>query len=162
MADEVERLFGELRVTRVDWPIVLTEFPVKRVQDAELAGMFAYLEELLHEAEQRRERLFFITDLTCMREIAPANQRKQAAQFMERTSVLAKAASVGAAQVTPSAILRGIFTAVFWIHPSPMPSIFVATRKEAMVRGVGMLQAAGALLPPRLTALREVSRSVAR
>jgi hypothetical protein len=43
-----------------------------------------------------------------------------------------------------------------------MPSIFVATRKEAMVRGVGMLQTAGALLPPRLTALREVSRSVAR
>jgi hypothetical protein len=158
MAASVEQTFDGIRVSRADWPIVVTEFPEKRVSDEALHAMLGHLEELLNEAAGRNEKLYFVTDLTVTREIPPANQRKVTSQWMARTATLAKTASLGAAQVTPSAILRGIFTAVFWLHPSPMPSIFVATRREAMIRGVELLEAAGALLPPRLMAFRETGR----
>jgi hypothetical protein len=161
MAASVEQTFAGIRVSRADWPIVVTEFPAKRVPDAALHAMLAHLEELLNEAASRKEKLYFVTDLTLMREITPANQRKFTSQWMARTATLAKSASLGAAQVTPSAILRGIFIAVFWLHPSPMPSIFVATRREAMIRGVEQLEADGALLPPRLMAFRDSGRKAA-
>jgi hypothetical protein len=66
--------------------------------------------------------------------------------------------------VTPSAILRGLITAVFWFQPPVAPYFAVATRHEAMRKGVEMLRAASAPLPPRLADLGEhdASRSRAR
>ena len=159
MAAAVERMFDGIRVSRLDWPIVVTEFPERRVPDGALHAMLDHLADLLKEAAGRREKIFFVTDLTLMREITPANQRKFTAQWIARNTQLSQSVSLGAAQVTPSAILRGIFTAVYWIHPPPMPSTFVATRREAMILGVQALDAAGQLLPPRLMAFREVSRA---
>jgi hypothetical protein len=154
MGDAGDRDFGGIRVTRGDWPIILIEFPEKRVDDAAFSAMLANNEALMSEARSRGEKLFFISDLTLMRELTPASQRKATAQWVERTFGLGKVASVGAAHVTPSTVLRGLFTAVFWVKPPPTPAVFVATRQEAMLRAAQMLEAAGQRLPSRLAASR--------
>jgi hypothetical protein len=155
MVTRIDPRPATIRVTNADWPIVLVEFPEKRVPDEELVSALDQIESFLKQAKRSREMLFFITDLTLMRETTPANQRKVTAEWLKRTGPLARAASVGGATVTPSAILRGIITALYWLHPSPTPSFSVATRHEAMLKGIEMLEDAKALLSPRLIAYRD-------
>mgnify|MGYP001213541454 CR=1 FL=1 len=155
MRDREDRAFGEIRVATVDWPIVLTEFPEKRVPDATLQSALAYLEWLMTDAKKSSEKLFFITDLTAMREITPANQRQFTAEWMKRNTALSRDISVGGATVTPSSILRGIITALFWLQQPPTPSFSTATRHEAMLKGIELLQSHGVLLSPRLVAYRD-------
>jgi hypothetical protein len=64
-------------------------------------------------------------------------------------------ATVGGATVTPSSILRGIITAVFWIHPPKRTMYAVATRQEAILKGVQVLRSEGVALPAQLAALGE-------
>ena len=144
-----------IRVTNADWPIVLIEFPERRVPDEGLLTALGQIESLLKQAKRNREMLFFVTDLTLMREYSTANQRKLTAEWIKRTGPLSTAASVGGATVTPSAILRGIITALYWLHPSPNPSFCVATRHDGMLKGIEMLEEAKALLSPRLIAYRD-------
>ncbi len=162
MPDPEDRDFGGIRVTRADWPMVVIEFPEKRVEDSAFQAMLANNEALMLEARSRGEKLFFISDLTRMREVTPASQRKYAAQSVEGTFDLARASAVGAAHVTPSTLLRGLFTAVFWIYRPPMPAVFVATRDEAIEHGTQMLEAAGQRLPARLAAHRWSARQAER
>jgi hypothetical protein len=143
-----------IRVITEDWPIVVVEYPARRVSHSTQREVLACLEDLMVEAVERREKLFFVTDLTLMREFSPASHGKETADWIERTSSLARAASVGAAHVTPSAILRGLIAAVFLLHRPPTPSVFVATRREAILRGIRMLEDAHEQVPPRLLALR--------
>jgi hypothetical protein len=142
------RTFGGIRTESSDWPIVVTTFPESRVSDADLQGMLNHLAELMRDADSRRERIFLITDITQMRQLTPASQRKLTAEWMKQTFALGKTASVGAAHVTPSALLRGIITAVSWIQPPPNPSVCVATLEEAITRGIAALTAAGQIVPP--------------
>ncbi|HEY8086186.1 MAG TPA: hypothetical protein VIF09_00020 [Polyangiaceae bacterium] len=158
MAARKAQDFEGLRVSSEDWPIVLIEFPEDRVNDAALHAMFHHVEELMREAEATREKLFVITDLTRMSHLAPASQRKYSGEWIQRTGMLARTATVGGAQVTPSSILRGLVTAIFWLKPPPTPAIFVATREEAIARGIEMLTAAQAPLSPRVLELREATR----
>jgi hypothetical protein len=146
---------GTIGLATTDWPIVLIEFPERRVPDSGLLATLDEIESLLKKAKRNREKLFFITDLTLMREITPANQRKLTAEWIKRTAPLSTAASVGGATVTPSAILRGIITALYWVHPSPTPSYCVTTRHEGMLKGIDMLEEVKALLSPRLIAYRD-------
>jgi hypothetical protein len=159
MADGGSKDFGGIRVSRTDWPIILIEFPEKRVDDAAFKSMLANNEALLAEARSRGEKLFFVSDLTHMRELTPASQRKATAQWVARTFELGRAASLGAAHVTPSTILRGLFTAVFWVNPPPTPAVFVATRAEAMLRAAEAFEAAGRPLPSRLQVSRTSRRA---
>jgi hypothetical protein len=155
MSARADREFGQIRVAKSDWPIVLIEFPVKRVTDADLQAVLGYVESLLNEAVKNKEKVFVITDLTVMREITPASQRQFTAEWIKRTASLNRAASVGGATVTPSAILRGIITAVYWLQPSPSPTFPVATRHDAMLKGIEMLEAGNVLLSPRLIEYRD-------
>jgi hypothetical protein len=155
MAGSTEREFGAIRVTTVDWPIVLVEFPERRVDDGDLLGALDHVESLFTQAAKAREKIFILADLTSMREVTPAGQRKLAADWMKRTAPMTKVTSAGAAMVTPSAILRGIITAVYWLQPPPTPSFCVATRHEGMLKGIERLEAVKALLSPRLLAYRD-------
>ena len=156
------REFDGIRMETVDWPLVLMEFPERRVSDAALHALLDHLEAVEREAVKAREKGFFITDLTRVREVAPASQRKYVGEWLKRTAPLQKAAGVGGANVAPSPILRGVITAVFWIKPSPTPSIFVATRNEAIFRGIEMLEAAGVPISERLREMREATRKMAK
>jgi hypothetical protein len=147
--------FSGIRVSAVDWPIVLIDFPAHGVSDATIQALLGHIESIMTEAARSREKLFVINDLTRVREMSPASQRQYTADWVKHTSALARAASVGAGHVTPSPLLRLILSAVFWISPAPTPSIFVATRREAMIRGIQLLESQRAPLSPRLVAYRD-------
>ncbi len=94
------------------------------------------------DGRRTSERLFLITDIARMRQLAPASQRQLSAEWLKHVSPLARVASVGGATVTPSAILRGLITAVFWLQPSPNPFFCLASRHDAMLKGIELLEAA--------------------
>jgi hypothetical protein len=155
MVSRADCTFGAIRVMTSYWPILIVEFPEKRFADEDNRGLLDHLEALMNDALRTSEKLFFITDLTLMREFAPALQRQTTGQWIKRTTDLARKTSVGGAQVTPSAVLRGIITAVFWIHPPPTPAVCVATRSDAMIVGIERLEAEHVLLPPKLASYRD-------
>jgi hypothetical protein len=150
-----DREFGGIRVVVADWPVVVTEFPEKAVPDDALCSVFGYLQSLMTDAQRDGEKIFIITDISRMRQITPASQRRLAADWLKQVGPLTLVASAGGATVTPSTILRGVITALFWLQPSPTPFFCVATRHDAMVKGIEMLQAARVLLSPALIAYRD-------
>jgi hypothetical protein len=106
-SERAECEFGGIHVSAADWPIILLEFPEKRVPDATLHSALGYLESIMREAAKTRERIYILTDITLMREVTPASQRRYTADWMKRVQPLSRIASVGGAMVTPSSILRG-------------------------------------------------------
>jgi hypothetical protein len=147
--------FGGIRVETVHWPIVLIEYPQTRVSDADFFQALARVEEVMHAAIAERRKTYVVTDITQVREIPPASQRKYAADFVKRTAHVSKAATLGTANVTPSSLLRGIMTAVYWVSPSPTPTVFMATRSEAYRYAIDVLERAGVALPPAVRKLAE-------
>jgi hypothetical protein len=144
------REFDAIRLSAADWPVVLIEFPEKRVADSALHALLADLESRMKDAAEREEKMLIITDLTLMRELPPASQRQYSGQFNRRITFLSAATVVGMATVTPSALLRGVMTAVLWMQQPPKPVIYVATRHEAMLEGIKMLEGEKVPLPARL------------
>jgi hypothetical protein len=151
----LDRDFGGIRVSCADWPIVLVEFPEKGVHDETLRAVLGHLETIMTDAVRTREKLFFVTDISRMRQLTPAGQRQLTATWMKRADALCRAAGVGGATVTPSPVLRGIITALYWLRSPPTPSFSVSTRHEAVLKGIEMLQAANVPLSPRLASYRE-------
>jgi hypothetical protein len=142
MVVRVVRDFQGVRVLTDDWPVILIEFPEARVPDAAIRDCLICVEELMKEAKDRFERTYTITDLTRLYEFPPASQRKHTAEWMSRTLPLQKAASLGGATVTRATMLRAFINAIHWIAPPGMPSIFVATRREAFAEAVKAFDAA--------------------
>jgi hypothetical protein len=154
-AGHADRNFGGIRVSTADWPILVVEFPEKRVPDTALGSALGCLESFFGDATKSGEQLFVLTDISSMREITPASQRKMTAEWMKRIDPVSRVATVGGATVTPSPILRGIMTAIFWLQPSSRPIFMVATRHEGMLKGIHLLEQARVRLPPRLVAYRD-------
>jgi hypothetical protein len=146
------RTFEGIRVSTEDWPVILIEFPEEAVTESAIGDSLNYLEQLYKEGRQNRERSYTVTDLTRMRQFAPASQRKIVSEWMSRTLDLQKTVCDGGANVTPSAILRGLVTALYWFAPPPVPAIFVATRREAYAEALKAFDGAKVVLRPDLRA----------
>jgi hypothetical protein len=147
--------FGGIRVETLHWPIILIDYPPARVADPDFFQALVHVEQVLHAAVAEHQKTYVVTDITRVREIPPATQRKYAADFVRRTAHVARAASLGTANVTPSSILRGIMTAVYWVSPSPTPTVFLATRREAYRYAIEVLEGGGAALPPSVRRLAD-------
>ena len=155
MGTHLSRDFGGVRVDTSDWPIIVMEFPEKHFPDADFEAALGHVEQIMVECRSTGQKCGQITDLTRMQQIAPASQRKFAGDWAKRNSDLIVAVSVGGATVTPSAILRGLVTAVHWFHRPPTPNAFLATRPEGLLYVIGLLEQAKVVLPPRVGDLRE-------
>jgi hypothetical protein len=59
-----------------------------------------------------------------------ADQRRQLADVLDARKAKLQSITAGYVMVTPSAVVRGILTAVFWIAPPPYPYRVVATPDE--------------------------------
>jgi hypothetical protein len=151
----IVRDFGGARVDTTDWPILLLEFPEHRVPDADYEAALGYIEQIMIECRTKREKSGQVTDISRMKEIANARQRKYAGDWLTKNTDLIVAASVGGATVTPSAILRGLVTAVHWFNKPATASEFVATRDEALRYVIGLLEVARVPLPDRVRDLRD-------
>ncbi|HMJ13916.1 MAG TPA: hypothetical protein VK524_21005 [Polyangiaceae bacterium] len=78
-----------------------------------------------------RERpAIWIVDLSKIKS-APATQRRMFAEHEARVSASARKVIRGSAFVAPSAWLRGLLTAVYWLKPPVYPHAIVSTVAEA-------------------------------
>lgn len=59
-----------------------------------------------------------------------AEQRRQLADVLDARKTKLQRITAGYVMVTPSAVVRGILTAVFWIAPPPYPYRVLATPQE--------------------------------
>jgi hypothetical protein len=155
MGTHLSREFGGLRVDTTDWPIILLEFPEDRFLDESFEAALGHIEQIMRECRITGQNCAQITDLTRMQQIAPASQRKFAGEWAKRNDALIVTASVGGATVTPSAILRGLVTAVHWFHRPPTPNAFLATRAEGQRFVIDLLEKAKVALPPNVIAIRD-------
>jgi hypothetical protein len=146
---------GPIRLTIDLWPIAVFELPERGVSDAAQHAYFACMESMMTESIKKREKVFIVTDFTLLRELPSATQRKYSSDWMKRGALLCRAGSLGTAHVTPSAILRGIITAVLWVQPPPTASFCVRTRREGILKGIELLEAEKRIVPPRLQAFRD-------
>jgi hypothetical protein len=67
---------GGVVVSTENWPIILLEFPERRFPDATFRDAMQFIEELMKDARNAGGKTYQITDLTRMREFAPASQRR--------------------------------------------------------------------------------------
>jgi hypothetical protein len=149
------REFGGVRIDTTDWPILLMEFPEHRFADAEIHAALEAIEQLMRECREQREKCAQVTDLTRVQQLPPASQRKYSGDWLKRNNDLILAASVGGATVTPSAILRGLVTAVHWFHKPETSNEFFATRAEALRYVIQRLEQGRVSLPARVRELRD-------
>ena len=155
MGTHLSRDFGGVRVDTGDWPIIVMEFPQHRFPDADFEAALGQIEQIMQECQTTGHKCAQITDLTRMEQIAPASQRRYAGEWAKRNNDLIVAVSVGGATVTPSAILRGLVTAVHWFHRPPTPNAFLATRPGGLLYVIELLEQAKVVLPPRVCELRD-------
>jgi hypothetical protein len=151
MVAAIVRDFGGLRIDTTDWPILLMEFPHRRLSDADFHEGLSYVEQIWGECNRLGLQ---VVDFTYMREMPAASQRRYAGEWVKKTEELTKLVSLGGACVTPSSILRGIVTAIMWIYKPPNPTEFFATRPEACLHAIDQLERAEVPLPPRVIELR--------
>ena len=147
------RQFEGISIDCTLWPILVWESPARRVSDGATADALGHLEELWRTTPAG-VKSFTLTDLSVMKEAAPASQRKYAAEFIKRNQELQLRASVGGAIVATSALVRGVLTAVFWLQRTTLETHLVATRAEGLIYGIDLLASAGSPLPQNLVELR--------
>ena len=145
--------FGGITIDCTQWPVIVWESPAQRVDDHSTEDALGWLEEIWRSTPAG-VKSFTLTDLSAMKEAAPASQRKYAAEFQKRNRELQVRASVGGAIVATSTLVRGVLTAVFWLQKSALEMHVVASREEGLVYGVELLANAGQTVPPQLRHLQ--------
>ncbi len=149
------RTFGSIRIETTDWPLILMDCGTFRDKDADLHASLICIEELMRECVKTREKCVQVTDLSKVTSMPSAVQRKIAGDWVKSTIDLQKAVSLGGVNVTPSAIVRGIITAIGWIQKPTTPVLYVATRSEALLQALKWLEEGRVLLSPSLHQLRD-------
>lgn len=97
-------------------PIYRWTFP-SETTDEELSACFRARDDW---ATRVRYHFAWVIDLSNVTK-APATQRKALAEHLKRLEEFSERWNAGSALVVPSAWLRGLATAVFWISPPKYP-----------------------------------------
>jgi hypothetical protein len=113
----------------VEWPSLITE--------AEIDAHFAEIRSLASGGR----RIAFIIDMR-ISGTPPPSTRKHAAERLRATYDVVGAGVVGVAHVIPSALVRGVMTAVYWLSPPPFPTYVAGTPAEAFAWAESRLAAA--------------------
>jgi hypothetical protein len=87
--------------------------------------------DFLKAVLKRKQPLALVFDATDAEPI-DAHQRRMWSHWLATDEKLIRAWMMGCAFVVTSAIMRGVFTGIFWIWPPPMPYVFTGTRPEAI------------------------------
>ncbi len=62
---------------------------------------------------------------------APASQRRMQAEWMKLNDAGVRRSTAGIAFVIPSAVVRGVLTAIFWLQPLACPHLVTESFEEA-------------------------------
>lgn len=117
-------------------PLYALTFPGTTTDDV----MHAFTAAREAWATQCKSPVAWVVDLSAIRE-ATANQRRLFAEHLARFEPHDIAYNCGSALIVPSAVLRGIVTAVFWIKPPKFPNQLFEKREDALVWATKQLRA---------------------
>lgn len=107
------------------YPFVRIRFG--RFGDMEFDGFLAEMEELIKRPAPR----VLLVDTTYS-SIPTQAQRRRLTQWFSLHRARLKGEVTGIAFVVPSAVMRGVLTAMFWIQPFPAPYLFVRNMAEGL------------------------------
>lgn len=93
-------------------------------RDEDILERLAFMEKHLGKG-----KVALVFDTTGSKPLG-ARHRKMWTDWLARHDTRIRRNVVGVAIVVTSAIVRGVFTGVFWVWQPPMPYTFVATRRE--------------------------------
>lgn len=117
-------------------PVYRWTFP-KEATDAELNASFRAREDW---GSRAKYPVAWILDLSNIRK-ATATQRKAFGEHLKRFEEHNVRWNAGSALIVPSAWLRGLVTAVFWISPPKFPNKFFSGPVEAEIWAKAQLKA---------------------
>jgi hypothetical protein len=132
------------------FPLVVVQAP-EAIDEDGIRDMFARFDELY----KARKRFVTVMDCTNTRELPSPKLRKLLSELSQASSGDARQWGLGTAMVVTSPVIRGLFTAVMWVAPSPTPTVNVATLREGIDWGLEKLQAAGIAVPAEATRYRD-------
>jgi len=126
------------------------------------------LEEYLQAEIQRvpRETQFDGVTVLALGHAWTSTQRKRMREFEQEVAAKTDLPQLGLAMVVPNSLIRGAFTAYFWIAPAAYPTTMVATPADAYTFICERLRAAALPVPDaqrfKAVALSQWSARVAR
>lgn len=136
-------------VSFVRKPLIVVRF-VGAPTDAEFRDYLTLLERNLEDSIARGVTTAVAIDATDQPNAISAAQRRTQAEWIRAHYQSLATGCAGTAFVAPTAILRGIITAVFWMQRLPYPYAVVATLSEAEAWCAGQLAASPkSIAPPR-------------
>jgi hypothetical protein len=106
------------------WPIVVSRASGESSDD-DMRSYLTMLELML----SRKARHVIIVDATQGKQLK-SQHRKMLADWTQLNRQTLARYRAGLALVTPSAVLRGMITAVYWLSPPPFPYQPVSTMEE--------------------------------
>jgi len=118
-----------VRFSTQDWPFVVTTI-VETMEEAETTE---YLDTFLAQVVGRRSPFVSIVDARKMTRAPTAKVRRMIADWETANGELGPRYNRGVAFVTDSALVRGAMTALQWISPPKVPTVYEATMEAALV-----------------------------
>ncbi|MCA9578587.1 MAG: STAS/SEC14 domain-containing protein [Polyangiales bacterium] len=115
-----------LETDRSEWPLLVVRWPEGVVTDESLDR---YLAESVQDLSRRTVHCVMHDSRTAMG-LSAAQRRRMAAHLAQHEHAIRQWTS-GVAIVSPSAVIRGMITAVNWITGTPCPQRTFATEPEA-------------------------------
>jgi hypothetical protein len=133
----------------LDWDPIRFSFQIGPVDDEGLRAYFQGVEDQLlrDRAEGRRYVLVFDP-----RHGSPPSiqQRMVQARFIDRMRPVIAEVNIGNVLHTPSPVLRGMLSALFWVASSPSPQVSLGKMPDAVDWAIRQAEAAGLEVPERL------------
>lgn len=117
--------------------------------DQDLAQDLVRLRQQMEDDLSHGRKLVSVIDLTDAAALN-ASQRKMLTEWRRQTHDLSLSVSIGTVFVAPSQIIRGVLTALFWLHEFGVPHGVVGTLDEAVQWAIQQLEAAKLPVPERL------------
>lgn len=123
-------------------PVLIVELDSKPAADHEMAAGMEALATIYRRYERMGQRVVSVVDMTQGQRI-PASQRQIISNWMSANRPLLGAVEVAVAYIVPSAAVRSMLTAVFWVTRPPSPHSAFATREAALTWARAQAAAAG-------------------
>ena len=125
------------------WPLVVFELPPQLS-----TGFVGVLDASMKRVFARQMRFVSLVDASKLESLPDANARRALGEWSKTIDAPTRKYQVANALVVPSAMARGVLTAIHWIHPPPMPTIVCATVAEGIQFLRGHARDAGLPLGP--------------
>lgn len=115
-----------IAMDREHWPLIRLAWPNGAVSEADMDAFMTH-----SQADLERKSVHCILHISSSVIGLSAPQRKQMADHIEQNKPKITQWTAGVAIVTPSAIIRGMITAVSWLTGTPCPQKTFASEVEA-------------------------------